>query len=203
MSVRADDFRWDFGAPLAGDRAVAVQGDGLLVGRRVALLISGGIAAYRTPGLARELRRAGATVQACVTPTALQFVTLDALQWATAQPVVHALDGRAQHVEGACDAYLLAPATYSTLNKAAAGSADNAVTTTLAAALGLCEAHQAVVLVAPTMHGSMWNAILRDSLARLANLGVVVVRPRGGDGKARLPDDAELVAAVAAALARP
>ena len=200
MIAQADDFRWDFGEPLAGDRAVAVEGTEL-AGRRIALLVTGGIAAYRTPDLARALRRAGAAVHACVTPTGLQFVTLDALHWATAQPVEHALDGRAHHVEGTCDAYLVAPATYSTLNKVAAGIADNAVTTVLASALGLCEQGRAAVLVAPTMHGSMWNAILRESLARLANLGVTVIPPRGGDGKARLPDEDVLVQAVVSALA--
>ena len=197
----ADDFRWDLGQALAGDRAVQPTST-RLQGVTVALCVSGGIAAYRTPGLVRELRRAGADVHALVTPAALQFVTIDALEWTTLHPVVHALDGRAQHVELHPDVYLLAPATYSTLNKLAVGIADNAVTTSLASALGLLEHGRARVVVAPTMHGSMVNPVLRASLARLANLGVDVVPPVGRDGKATLPDDAALVDAVALSLGR-
>ncbi len=198
--VTPDDFRWNLGSPLAGDRSVRVASHAL-VGKTVALLLSGGIAAYRAPDLCRALRAAGARVYVFATPTAMQFVTADALQWSALSSVVTALDGRAQHVETQPDAYLLAPATYSTINKLAAGIADNAVTTTLASALGDLEAGRAQVLLAPTMHGSMVNSILRQSLAKLANLGCIVVPPRAEEGKAKLPEVDVLVAAVVAALA--
>ena len=115
--------------------------------------------------------------------------------------MIAGLGGEAEHVEHQPDLWLLAPATYSTLNKVAVGIADNAVTTSLASALGRLEAGGAPVLVAPTMHGSMWNAILRGSLARLVDLGVRVVPPVGREGKATLPTDEVLVAAVVEALA--
>jgi phosphopantothenoylcysteine decarboxylase/phosphopantothenate--cysteine ligase len=198
--ANVDDFRWDFGAPLPGDRAVQPT-SARLTGRRVALLLSGGIAAYRAPGLVRELRRAGAEVQVLATPTALQFVTADALAWTSLRPVITGLGGEAEHVEHQPDLWLLAPATYSTLNKLAVGIADNAVTASLASALGRLEAGGAPVLVAPTMHGSMWNAILRNSLARLVDLGVRVVPPVGREGKATLPPDDALVSAVVESLA--
>lgn len=197
----AEDFRWDLGDLLQGDRALA-QTSQRLQGKTVALLISGGIAAFRTPALVRELRRAGAEVHTFATPAALQFVTRDALEWTSLHPLIAGLDGRAQHVESTADAYLLAPATYSTINKLAVGIADNAVTTTLASALGHLEAGRAQVLLAPTMHGSMAHALLRESLARLANLGCVIIPPLGRDGKALLPDDATLVDAVARSLGR-
>lgn len=193
------DFRWNLGELLPGDRAVQLTSRAL-ADHIIALLVCGGIAAYRSPGLVRELRRAGATVHVFVTPTALQFVTVDALQWTSLHPVVSALDGRAQHVETQPTLYLVAPATYSTINKVAHGIADNAVTTTLASALGVLEQGRARILIAPTMHGSMVNAILRQSLAKLANLGCTIVPPRAQDGKAALPEDAELVAAVIAAV---
>lgn len=196
-----DEFRWDLGKPLTGDRALQQTSD-RLAGVRLGLCVTGGIAAFRTPGLVRELRRAGAEVFPFVTPTALQFVTVDALEWTSLHPVVQALDGRAQHVESALDAYLVAPATYSTINKLAVGIADNAVTTTLASALGLLEQGRTRILLAPAMHGTMANAILRDSLTRLVGLGCTVVPPLGRDGKALLPDDATLVDAVAKAMGR-
>lgn len=201
MPYTAGDFCWDLGQALDGDRAVALSSQ-RLAGVQVALLITGGIAAFRTPALIRELRRHGADVFAYVTPTALQFVTRDALEWTSLHPVVDALDGRAQHVERQPDVYLVAPASYSTIGKMACGIADNAVTTALASALGLLDAGRAHVLVSPTMHGSMLNAICREHLAKLANLGVRVIPPLGRDGKALLPDDATLVDAVASALGR-
>ena len=201
MAHDSEDYRWDLGDPLAGDRAL-VATDDRLAGRRIALLLTGSIAAFRAPALVRELRRAGAAdVFVFATPAAMQFVTRDALEWTSLHPLVTHLDGRAQHVElGAIDAWLVAPATYSTINKVAAGIADNAVTTTLASALGLLEQGRGAVLWAPTMHGSMLNTICRDNLARLAKLGCVIIPPCGRDGKALLPDDADLVAAVAAAV---
>ncbi len=196
-----EQFRWELGTPLSGDRAVALGTDDL-AGKHIALCITGGIAAYRTPGLARALRRAGATVTAWLTPSAAHFVTRDSLEWTTLRPVIEDLDGKAQHVEtGVVDLWLVAPATYSTINKMATGIADNAVTTALAGALGKVESSETRVAVAPTMHGSMVNAILRLSLARLTDLGVTVIPPRPRDGKALLPEDADLVDAVVALLA--
>ncbi len=190
-----DRFKWDLGQELPGDRDLLQTGRGL-EGRRVALCMSGGIAAYRAPDVVRALRREGAEVLVYATPEALRFVSREALEWCSLNPVIDRLDGKAQHVEDSreVDLYLLAPATYSTLNKVAWGFADNGVTTTLASAIGRLEAGTTQVMVVPTMHGSMVNSILRESLARLEERGVVVVPPRPGAGKANLPDVAELVA---------
>ena len=193
-------FDWPLGEPLAGDRAVAQDGDSL-GGRRVALMVTGGIAACRAPMLARALRKHGAEVVPLLTPSAARFVTATALSWCSANDAITTLDERAQHVElGTIDAYLVAPATYSTIGKLASGIADNAVTTTLASALGHLESGRSAVLLAPAMHGSMVNAVLRRNLAICDDLGCVVIPPRGEDGKAKLPDDPVLVAAVAAAV---
>ena len=75
MNKTADDFRWDLGDELPGDRSIEPTSS-LLQGRRVALLLTGSIAAYRAPGLVRELRRAGAEVFVFATPTAMQFTTV-------------------------------------------------------------------------------------------------------------------------------
>ena len=196
-----EDFDWDLGPPLAGDRAVAPSSQ-TLAGSTIALLVCGGIAAYKAPNLVRHLRKAGADVWVYATPEALRFTTRDALEWTSTHPLITELDGRAQHVEDArqIDVYLVAPATYSTINKLAVGIADNAVTTTLSAALGRLEAGEAQVMVAPTMHGSMANAILRTNLARLAGLGVTVITPRGEHGKANLPAEEVIVEQVGRAL---
>ncbi len=201
MATDPEQFRWNLGAPLAGDRAVASQST-VLEGKRIALLVTGGIAACRTPMLARAIRKAGAEVFPIVTPAGLSFVASSSLAWSCANDVVTTLDSRAQHVElAAIDAYLVAPATYSTIGKLAHGIADNAVTTTLATALGRVESGQSAILLAPAMHGSMANALLRRNLATIVDLGCTVIPPKGEDCKAKLPDDDVLIDALVAALA--
>jgi phosphopantothenoylcysteine decarboxylase / phosphopantothenate---cysteine ligase len=196
---------WDLGPPPPSalhDRAVASQGDAL-AGRRVALMVTGGIAAMRAPMTARALRKQGASVVAFASPQALRYVGEEALSWATTAPVVTRLSAQAEHLSDAApfDAYLVAPATYNTLNKFALGIADNPLLATLASALGRSERGDAALLVAPTMHGSMHNRILIENLQRLRELGVHVIRPKQEDGKDKLPDDAALIAAVVSALA--
>lgn len=196
---------WDLGPPqtaLIGDHAVDLRGDSL-VGKRVALLVTGGIAAFRAPALVRALRREGAAVTPMVSAEGARFVSLEALAWAADGPVVTALGPRAEHLSesAAIDAYLVAPATYDTINKLAAGIADGPLTATLASALGRLERGGCAVLVAPTMHGTMHNRVLVRSLRTLVELGVEVIPPRDALGKDNLPPDEQLVAAVARALA--
>jgi phosphopantothenoylcysteine decarboxylase/phosphopantothenate--cysteine ligase len=183
-----------------GDREVPRDG-ALLEGARVALLVTGGIAAFRAPGLARALRRQGAAVTAFATTEALRYVAREALEWATAQPVVVELSAAAEHLSDACpfDVYLVAPATYSVIGKVAHGIADTPVTATLASALGRAQAGRAALLLAPTMHGSMHTTILEANLRTLHEAGCAIIPPRDAYGKHNLPDDADLVQACASA----
>lgn len=197
---------WDFSPPPAadlGDHDVRPSGKHL-EGKRVALLISGGIAAMKTPLLARALRKEGAMVQAFVSQEALRYVTLDALEWSTHQKVIEKLSPEAEHLSDGArfDAYLLPQATYNTINKMAHGIADGTLTATLASALGRMEAGQCAVLVAPTMHGSMHTSILTESLLRLDGMGVRIIPPREDYGKHNMPDDNVLVAEVCRATSR-
>ena len=196
---------WDLSAPPPSsihDHGVQALGDNL-AGRRIALMVTGGIAAMRTPMTARFLRKAGADVVAFASPQALRYVAEDALAWATDAPVVTRLSPDAEHLSDAApfDAYLVAPATYNTLNKFSLGIADNPLLATLASALGRAERGRAAVLVAPTMHGTMHNRILIASLRRLQDLGVSIIPPKQEDGKDKLPDDVDILAAVEEALA--
>lgn len=184
-----------------GDREVPREGDAL-AGAHVALLVTGGIAAFRTPSLARALRKQGAAVTAFATSEALRYVARDALEWACDRPVVVELSASAEHLSDAArfDAYLVAPATYSVIGKCAHGIADTPVTATLASAIGRLERGQAAVLLAPTMHGSMHTSILVENLRTLHALGCAVIAPRDACGKHNLPEDAVLVDACAGAL---
>jgi phosphopantothenoylcysteine decarboxylase / phosphopantothenate---cysteine ligase len=197
-------YDWDFSAPTPsamGDHDVPPASD-RLVGRHVALMVTGGIAAMKTPELARGLRRHGARVVAFASEDALRYVAREALEWATLGPVVTGLTWAAEHLSDGdpFDAYLVAPATHSTIAKMAHGIGDTVVTSALISALGRMEQGRTKVLVAPTMHGTMHNAQLVDNARRLAAQGVRFVAPRDAYGKHNLPDTETLCVAVGRAL---
>lgn len=197
---------WNFAPPTVsdmGDHDVPLVDDHL-AGKSIALLVSGGIAAIKAPMIARALRRYGARVTAYVTAEALNYTTLRALEWATTNKVIDRLTSDSEHLNKSSpfDAYLVAPATYNTINKFAAGTADGVVTTTLASALGLAERGQTKILVAPTMHGDMHNSILVDSMRLLAGKGVHFLRPRDAYGKHNIPDSHEITLHLCRALSK-
>jgi len=197
-------FDWDFqppgSAPL-GDHEVPRISDHL-AGRRIALLVCGGIAAMKTPQLARALRRRGAEVVAFCSEEALRYVGRDALEWATLGPIVTRLTWEAEHLSDSrpFDAYLVAPATYNTLGKAASGIADTVVTAVIASALGRMAEGRTQILVAPTLHGSMHHDVFVKGCRALADVGVRFIPPRDDYGKHNLPDDDLIVAALCRAL---
>ncbi|MBL4622509.1 MAG: hypothetical protein JKY89_08930 [Immundisolibacteraceae bacterium] len=184
-----------------GDRELPLLSEALK-GREIALLVSGSIAAFKTPMVARQLRRHGASVTAYVSKSALRYVAAEALAWSCAQPVITTLSAEAEHLSDTrpFDAYLLAPATYNTINKLANGIADTVITSALASALGRVHQGDARLLIAPAMHGSLHNPIFETSIERLQQLGVQVIAPRDAYGKHNLPDEQVLVDAVIEAL---
>ena len=197
-------YFWDFSAPTPsplGDHDVPLVSR-RLVGRRIALLVTGGIAAMKTPQLVRGLRRHGAEVVAFASDEALRYVAREALEWATCSPVVSSLSWAAEHLSDGApfDAYLVAPATHNTIAKMAAGVADTVVTSTLASAIGRMERGQTRILVAPTMHGTLHNSLLVENARKLAALGVRFVAPYDAYGKHNLPSTEWLCIAVGQAL---
>ncbi len=196
---------WDFSPPPRselGDHDVRSFGKHL-EGKRVALMVSGGIAAIKAPFIARALRKQGATVVAYASKEGLRYATEDSLEWSTTNPVITRLSPSAEHLHDAerFDGYLVAPATYNTINKVALGIADGVLTATLAAALGRMVRGDTKVLIAPTMHGDMHTPILTDSMKKLSDMGVRIIPPRQDYGKHNIPDTETLVAEVCAELA--
>lgn len=196
---------WDGQPPRSaalGDHEVPLESTHLQ-GRRIALVVTGSIAALRTPDLARALRRRGAEVTAFCTADALPFVGRQALEWATCRPVITRLGWRAEHLsdDHGFDAWLVAPATANTLAKLACGIADTPVSAALASALGRLERSQTQLLLAPCLHGSLHSSILTEHAQRLLRLGVHLIAPRDAYGKHNLPDAEVLVACVCRALA--
>ncbi len=197
---------WDFSPPPPsdmGDHDVPQEGEHLK-GKRIALLITGGIAAMKAPLLARALRRQGADVVAFVSQEALRYTTIDTLEWSTVNPVITRLTSAAEHLSDSApfDAYVVAPATYNTINKIRYGIADGVVTSSIASAIGRMEQGKTRVLIVPTMHGSLHNSILTESLKFLAGMGIRIVPPREDYGKHNIPSERAIVAEVCREVSR-
>lgn len=176
-----------------------------LAGRRVVLGVSGGIAAYKAPLVARLLLHAGAEVETVLTRGAHHFVgaaTFEGLTNNPARTEVWEEIERETHVALARSADVVAvyPATANLIAKAAVGIADDLLTTTLLAAT--CP-----VVIAPAMHSEMWeHPATRANAELLRDRGVVFAGPvdgplMGGDaGPGRAVEPEAFVQAVAAAL---
>lgn len=195
---------WDFQAPPESelsDRSLALESTHLS-GKRIALLVTGSIAAMKAPLIARTLRRHGAEVVAFLSSEALRYTTIDAMEWSTTNNVITKLTANAEHLsdENPFAAYVVAPATYNTINKMSLGIADGVVTSTLGSAIGRMERGKTKVLVAPTMHGSLHNSLLIDSLKKINSLGVDIIPPKIANGKNNLPDEKAIAFSVCRAV---
>ncbi|MGI9335684.1 MAG: bifunctional phosphopantothenoylcysteine decarboxylase/phosphopantothenate--cysteine ligase CoaBC [Gammaproteobacteria bacterium] len=149
---------------------------------KVLLGVTGGIAAYKSPDLARRLRERGCAVRAVMTPAACGFITPLTLQAVTGQPVgASLLDETAEaamgHIELArwADLVLIAPASADFIARLAAGFADDLLST-------LCLATRAPIALAPAMNHVMWAApATRDNTATIEDRGLHVMGPGQGD----------------------
>jgi len=151
----------------------------ILDGKKIALCVTGSIAAVETVKLARELIRHGAEVFIYVTKDALKFVGKDSLLFATGNEVVDKLTGRDEHLED-FDMVLVAPATANVISKAACGIADDAVTTLILANLNKC-------VFVPTMDERMRkNPILGENIKKLENY-CKFIEPLKEEGKLKHP----------------
>lgn len=172
---------------------------------RIVVGVSGGIAAYKAVGVARELVLRGHDVHIVATPAALRFVGRPTLEAISRNPVETELfDGVAEvrHVAlgQSADLIVVAPATANTLAKLAAGLADDLLGTTILAST-------APLVVAPAMHTEMWqNAATRHNVATLRARGVHVVGPASGQltgsdsGRGRMAEPIDIVEAALAAV---
>jgi 3-polyprenyl-4-hydroxybenzoate decarboxylase len=153
---------------------------------RIALGVSGGVAAYKAAELVRRLQQDGLDVQVIMTASAQEFVTPLTFAALTGQKVITDMFGHepaAPNVESAIehiavaqriDALVVAPATANTLAKMARGAADDFLTT-------LYLATTAPVIVAPAMNVNMWeHAATQENIALLRARGVHVVAPEEG-----------------------
>ena len=185
--------------------AVSRQSSDEAAGRRVLLIVSGGIAAYKALELVRLLRKAGIGVTAVLTEAGARFVTPLSLQALTENRVFTDLwsltdENEMGHIElsRAADLIVVAPASADILARHAAGLANDLATTVLLAT-------DKPVLVAPAMNLRMWqHPATTANMATLATRGVRIVGPGSGEmachefGPGRLAEPAEVLAAIQA-----
>jgi phosphopantothenoylcysteine decarboxylase/phosphopantothenate--cysteine ligase len=202
MTEIAPEIKWCLTPPTESelnDHAVNQYGN-YLKNKTIAFMITGSVAAMKSPLIIRALRRYGADVTVFVSQEGLRYVTSDVLRWSSNKPIIDKLSPKSEHLHDGkpYDIYLLAPATYNTINKVAHGVADSLITTTLASALGfMCNPseYKTSILIAPAMHGSLHNPILTESILRLHRVGVQFIKPRQEVGKNNLASKDIIVAA--------
>ncbi len=180
----------------------------MLTGKRILLVIGGGIAAYKALDLIRRLRERGASVRAVMTRAAKEFVTPLSVASLAGQPVhedLFSLTDEADmgHIELSRDADLVvvAPATANLMAKLACGLADDLASTLLLAT-------DKRILVAPAMNLRMWlHPATQRNAATLKSDGVLFVGPEDGAmacgeyGPGRMAEPLAIVAAIETALA--
>ncbi len=175
-----------------------------LFNRNVLVGVSGGIAAYKSAELVRQLRQMGATVRVIMTRGAREFITELTLQALSGNQVhTELLDTEAElgmsHIELArwADVLVVAPATADLLARLAAGRADDLLTT-------VALATAAPLLLAPAMNQQMWrDQATAANVATLAARGHTLVGPASGEqacgdvGPGRMEEPAAIAAVVA------
>jgi phosphopantothenoylcysteine decarboxylase / phosphopantothenate---cysteine ligase len=177
-----------------------------LRGIRVAMLVAGGVAAYKLVDLASALTQAGSEVRVAMTAAATRFVGPPSFEGVTGNRVQTGLwaqgDSPEPHVflGDWAQVILLAPATANVIARAAHGQSDDIVTATLLAARG-------PVVVAPAMNDAMWSkSAVQENIAALRARGMVVVAPGSGHlasghtGEGRLADAEAILKAMANSL---
>jgi phosphopantothenoylcysteine decarboxylase/phosphopantothenate--cysteine ligase len=150
--------------------------------RRILLVVSGGIAAYKAPELVRALVKNGHSVRCVLTEAARHFVAPLALQAVSGNDARSALfdldeESRIGHIELAdwAELVVVAPATADLLAKLAHGLADDLASTLLLAT-------RAPVLVAPAMNVNMWgHPATQQNVATLRARGVRCIGPEAGE----------------------
>jgi phosphopantothenoylcysteine decarboxylase/phosphopantothenate--cysteine ligase len=172
-----------------------------LIGKHILLGVTGGIAAYKSAELVRQLRLSGAVVRVVMTAAATEFITPLTLQALSGNPVhTDLLDPAAEaamgHIELArwADVLLVAPATADFIARIADGRANDLLA-------AVCLACDAPIAVAPAMNRAMWeNPATGKNLATLQARNILVLGPAEGlqacgeTGPGRMLEADELVA---------
>lgn len=172
----------------------------MLTGKTVVLAVSGSIAAYKIPNLARMLKKLHCDVQVLMTRNATEFINPVTFESLTGNKcLIDTFDRNFQysveHVALAkrADVVMIAPASGNVIGKIAGGIADDMLTTTVMA----CPCKK---IISPAMNHNMFhNPIVQDNLEKLQRFGYEIVAPdrgmlaNGDTGDGRMPEEKVLL----------
>ena len=178
-----------------------------LLNKRILLIVGGGIAAYKTPELVRQLVKEGADVRCVLSKSGSEFVTALTLASVSGNKVYQNLfdltdETEMGHIQLSrnADLVLVAPATADLMAKMAQGFANDLASTALLAT-------DKPVIIAPAMNVRMWlHDATQRNLETLKNDGITIINPNEGDmacgetGPGRMAEPVEIMEAVAEAL---
>lgn len=153
-----------------------------LARKNIVLIVTGGIAAYKSLDLARLFIKSGAKVYPIMTRSAEQFISKLSMETLCKERVSTELfslggDSSIDHIELAklADLVVVVPATANIIGKCANGLADDLASTVIVAT-------KAPVLIAPAMNVNMYeNHIVQDNISKLQNFGFTFVGPATGE----------------------
>lgn len=162
----------------------------ILKGKRIIFGITGSVAAYKSPEIARELIRHGAEIVPVITKDGEKMIGKNLIWWATGVEPITAISGNLEHISLAgvmnepADMMIILPSTTNTIAKLANGITDNAVSLIANSIMGkgiplmvLCVAHIDLI-------NSPAN---KKNLERLSDWGVKIIEPVVDEGKAKVP----------------
>ncbi len=168
--------------------------------KKILLIISGGISAYKSLEVIRLLKKSGATVKTILTKSAKEFVTPLSIASLSQEKVYDDLfnaenEAEMDHISLSrwSDLILVAPATANTISKLSVGSSDDLASTVILAS------NKEVFLV-PAMNVRMWShASTKENLQKLKNFGYQIIGPEIGDmacgeyGQGKMTEPKEIV----------
>ncbi len=183
----------------------------MLRDRTIVMAVTGGIAAYKSAALVRELKRADAEVYVIMTHGAEEFITRLTFETLSQNPVAVEMFDREnkwnlEHIALAdrADILIAAPATANIIGKAANGIADDLVSTSI-----LTMMSSIPILIAPAMNSRMWeNPMVKKNVETLKKYGVHFVGPCEGKladgrvGMGRMADITDILKAAETLLKR-
>ena len=172
----------------------------MLKGKTILLAVTGSIAAYKIPNLARMLKKLGAEVQVLMTENAVNFISPVTFESLTGTKcLIDTFDRNfefsVEHVSIAkkADCVLVAPASANVIGKIANGIADDMLTTSVMA----CTCKK---MISPAMNHNMFhNPIVQDNLEKLGRFGYEIIAPdhgmlaNGDSGDGRMPEEKVLL----------
>jgi phosphopantothenoylcysteine decarboxylase / phosphopantothenate---cysteine ligase len=164
--------------------------------KKIVLCVTGSVAAYKAVDLARLLMRYGAEVYPVMSDTSSsKLINPELMKWATGNNVVTNLTGNLEHISladyDASDLVIVYPCTANTIGKMANGIDDTSVTSILSVAVGA----NIPIAICPAMHQSMFhNKLILANIDKLKQVGIDILEPNIGEGKAKVADSENVVA---------